>query len=234
MVKYGDISPGDWDKQFPGTHYERIRRRYKNEDWVTFIHPDKGKQEYVIIRTLGYFYTKMLDYLTEWGIEDSFTEGLKQGINYLKWLSDQIWGKQWKKKPSDPMIETEYQMRMNIYLNNLAELNAGTLFEMWGGEVSHLIKQCGGDTVPFIFLEKYEYPGCGGMFLATREDSTYCDKCRKKAHVYNNRKNNKKTLDKIKCEFGECKKLFTPKTKGAHFCSDACRVRNNREKKKLS
>jgi len=81
---------------------------------------------------------------------------------------------------------------------------------------------------------------CGKVFLARRNDTIYCDACRKKVHVYNARARKKNSikipLPSRPCEY--CGKKFTPKTKRikfpARFCSDICRVHAGREKKIIS
>ena len=95
----------------------------------------------------------------------------------------------------------------------LSSVHCDARFKKFKEKVGDLIKKC---------------DSCNQMYVATRADSKYCDKCRNKVHVYKYRKTHKKTFAPKKCEYEGCKKKFVPKTTRARFCSDICRVRNNR------
>lgn len=215
MVRVRDVPKEEWEKIFPTWHYQAKRKRIKDTSFVILGHTAPGVKEFIELYAEYLFFRGVLNALAEYKVkEDADTIWLKDVyLPDIKRTLDLCWITVYKKKRGDPFIENEKQQVMFDYLKNIAYNRALTFYEMYQEKYGHLVKEC---------------DSCKQMFVATRADSKYCDRCRNKVHIYNYREAHKKPLAPIKCEYDGCKKKFTPKTTRARFCSDICRVRNNR------
>lgn len=200
------------ERYFPGIHYKLKRR--KDTDYVIFGHTAPGVKEFVELYAEYLFFRGVLNALVENKVKDDVdTTWLKEvHLPKIKRTLDLCWITVYNKKRGDPFIENKKQQVMYDYLKFIAYNRALTFYEMWWNNYGHLIKECN---------------FCKQMFVATRTDSKYCDKCRNKVHAHTSRKNHKTPLASIYC--GYCSKEFEPKTSRKEFCSDICRVRYHRD-----
>jgi hypothetical protein len=209
MIKVGDIPKKTLEKMDPSSRYKRDRKYLRDDQPYFFKTAFKpGVNEFIELIAEWYLSKWIVAFLTQSGIVgdpvlEYFNDYIPILESPLNWLGEELI----KNVPEHRIIESRDGLLMIGYLR------ATQFFKVFKKEFAPLITKC---------------DSCNIIFVARRKKTQYCDKCRTKVHIYRYRNKNRIALLPIKCEYKGCKKEFTPKTKRARFCSDTCRVSNNR------
>lgn len=175
---------------------------------------EPGVNEFIEIAAEYFLYKWTADFLSRNNIHNDLHDVLPIYEEQITWL----WGEVAKGIPPEDQLRHIDGLRDVAYNRFLSfqKLNK----EYWIRDLQKYKREC---------------PNCHRIFLASRKDSQYCDDCRGKAHVENYREKKYGAKPDVKvCEYRGCGKEFSPKTRRARFCSDVCRVLENRERKSIS